>query len=103
MGSGQQHACIYLCISLYRRCGHTRLQCCTRRPIYSFCSHQLGMNSKCIYIYIYMECLPLLGMPWGIASVRNKMDLSMRCALVLRPLLGNKMRKAVRSAGGIDG
>ena len=53
MGSGQQHACIYLCISLYRRCGHTRLQCCTRRPIYSFCSHQQGMNSKCIDIYIY--------------------------------------------------
>ena len=35
-----------------------------------------------VYRYIYMECLPLLGMPWGIASVRNNMDLSMRCALV---------------------
>ena len=36
-------------------------------------------------------------------KITVKMDLSLRCALVLRPLLGNKMRKAVRSAGGIDG
>ena len=55
MGSGQQHACIYLCISLYRRCGHSLAVLhkeASLLVLFAPAGHEQQVY-RYIYIYIY--------------------------------------------------